>query len=89
VFALYIGTSKVTSKGQLTIPQEIRDKRGLKEGTDVVVIDTDAGVLIKKSTDLKSFFSPFEQIAKKTKLNRSKLEKEIMAERKKTLSLFE
>ncbi len=84
-----MGTSKVTSKGQLTIPQEIREKRGMKEGTDVVVIDTEEGVLIKKASDLKELFAPFRAIAKKEKLTREKLTREISDEKKRTLKAFE
>jgi len=43
-------TSKVTSKGQVTIPAEIREKLGLREG-DVLVYEFDeqtARVLVSK-----------------------------------------
>ncbi|MBI4210640.1 MAG: AbrB/MazE/SpoVT family DNA-binding domain-containing protein [Candidatus Diapherotrites archaeon] len=85
---MYIGTSRVTSKGQLTIPNEIRKKRGLSDGMKVIVIDTEAGVLVKKASDLKEIFAPFEEIAKKEKLNRGKLAGEIQAEKLRTLGLF-
>lgn len=45
----------VTRKGQTTIPQQLREKYGLKEGTELDVIDTGEGVLLKKTlstTDL-------------------------------------
>ncbi len=80
-----MGTSKITSKGQLTIPQEIREKRGLKEGTDVVLIDTEEGVLVKKASDLKELFAPFRAIAKKEKLTRAKLAKTLIVERNRTI----
>ncbi|MBU2100158.1 AbrB/MazE/SpoVT family DNA-binding domain-containing protein [Candidatus Micrarchaeota archaeon] len=85
---MYVGTSTVTSKGQLTIPLEIRKKEKLKTGSDVLIIDTEFGVLIKKSEDIKALFSPFERIAKKEKLSRKKLIQEVEKEKLKTLALF-
>lgn len=38
---------RVTSKGQVTIPQKLRDQFGLQPETEVVFEVTDAGVLIK------------------------------------------
>ena len=38
---------KVTGKGQVTIPQKLRDEFGLQPETEVVFEATDAGVLIK------------------------------------------
>lgn len=84
-----MGTSKVTSKGQLTIPQEIREKRGMKTGTSVLVMDTEEGVLIKKTTDFKELFAPFRAIAKKEKLTRKKLARWVSDEKKRTLKAFE
>ena len=85
---MYIGTSRVTSKGQLTIPNEIRKRRGLSNGMKVIVIDTEAGVLVKKASELKDIFSPFEEIARKEKLTRARLAREISAEKLKTLEHF-
>jgi AbrB family looped-hinge helix DNA binding protein len=46
-------TVVVTRKGQTTIPQELRRKYGLTEGTRLDVVDAGDGVLLKKtpSTD--------------------------------------
>jgi len=38
--------SRVQKKGQVTIPVEMRDKLGLKEGDLVAFIETDDGILI-------------------------------------------
>lgn len=38
---------RVQEKGQVTIPQEIREKLNLKKGDMVTFIETDAGVVIK------------------------------------------
>ena len=85
---MYIGTSKVTSKGQLTIPNDIRKKRGLTNGISVIIIDTDAGILVRKATDLKDIFRPFEGAAKGVKLTKAGLGKEVAQEKLKTLALF-
>ena len=40
---------RVQEKGQVTIPQEIREKLDLKKGDMVTFVETDAGVVIKPS----------------------------------------
>ncbi len=40
--------SKVTSKGQVTIPKPLRDKMGLRPGDEVEFEETDEGVLLRK-----------------------------------------
>jgi AbrB family looped-hinge helix DNA binding protein len=42
-------TVLVTRKGQTTIPQQLRKKYRLTEGTKLDVIDTGEGVLLKKA----------------------------------------
>lgn len=80
-----IGTSKVTAKGQLTIPQNIREKMGLLEGTPVVIMDTDSGILIRKSSDLKDFFAPAQQWAKEQGITRKDVRGLVRDEKKRTL----
>ena len=38
--------AKVTSKGQITVPKEIRDKLGIRQGDELVFRETAAGYLI-------------------------------------------
>ncbi len=40
--------SRVQKKGQVTIPVEMRDKLGLKEGDLVAFVETDEGILISR-----------------------------------------
>lgn len=40
-------TVVVTRKGQTTIPKELREKYGLKEGTRLDVVDTGEGALLR------------------------------------------
>lgn len=37
----------MTSKGQVTIPKELRDKFGLKEGDGVLMVPANEGILLK------------------------------------------
>ena len=46
---------KITSKGQITIPQEIRNKFGFLPGMDVDVIIEDSKALIVKSRHENQF----------------------------------
>ena len=38
----------VTSKGQITIPSRLREEFGLEEGTKLMVVPTDHGLVLKK-----------------------------------------
>lgn len=50
-------TVKITSKGQVTIPKEIRDKLGIRPGEDLAFEEKNGTFYIKKS--LKK--SPFDK----------------------------
>jgi AbrB family looped-hinge helix DNA binding protein len=43
-------STRVTEKGQATIPKELREKYDLKPGDEVIWMDTDAGIVVKKRT---------------------------------------
>jgi len=43
----------VTSKGQITIPSKLRDQFGLEQGTKLMVVPTEYGLILKK-VDLPS-----------------------------------
>jgi len=45
---ILIGSSKVTSKGQITIPQDIREKYGIKPGDTVYFLEEDGKLILKK-----------------------------------------
>ena len=42
--------AKVTSKGQVTIPKEIREKLNLKKGDKVLFIEKEDGILIANAS---------------------------------------
>ena len=43
-------STRVTEKGQATIPKDLREKYDLEPGDEVVWIDTDDGIVVKKRT---------------------------------------
>ncbi|QCC48220.1 AbrB/MazE/SpoVT family DNA-binding domain-containing protein [Halobellus limi] len=43
-------STRVTEKGQATIPKELREKYGLEPGDQVVWLDTEEGIVVKKRT---------------------------------------
>ncbi|MDV7349674.1 AbrB/MazE/SpoVT family DNA-binding domain-containing protein [Halorubrum distributum] len=42
--------TRITEKGQATIPHELREKYDLEPGDEVVWLDTDEGIVVKKRT---------------------------------------
>jgi AbrB family looped-hinge helix DNA binding protein len=42
--------TRITEKGQATIPKELREKYDLEPGDEVIWIDTDEGIVVKKRT---------------------------------------
>ncbi|MGB9966383.1 AbrB/MazE/SpoVT family DNA-binding domain-containing protein [Halobacterium hubeiense] len=42
--------TRVTEKGQTTIPKELREKYDLEPGDEVIWMDTDEGIVVKKRT---------------------------------------
>ncbi|MDY6769880.1 MAG: AbrB/MazE/SpoVT family DNA-binding domain-containing protein [Candidatus Nanohaloarchaea archaeon] len=47
----------MTSKGQVTIPKEIREELGLREGDEVRFEETEEGYVLRKDVDE----NPFEE----------------------------
>jgi len=45
-------TAKLTSKGQITIPKEIRRALGLKQGDNIVFIKEDGKYVLDRATNL-------------------------------------
>ena len=43
-------STRVTEKGQTTIPKDLREKYDLEPGDEVVWVDTDEGIIVKKRT---------------------------------------
>jgi AbrB family looped-hinge helix DNA binding protein len=43
-----IDVTRVSDKGQVVIPKEIRDKLGFKEGTKLIVVATEDAVVLQR-----------------------------------------
>ncbi|WP_435362932.1 AbrB/MazE/SpoVT family DNA-binding domain-containing protein [Haloarchaeobius sp. DYHT-AS-18] len=43
-------TTRITRKGQVTIPKELRDEFGLEEGDELVWQKTEDGIRVRKAT---------------------------------------
>ncbi|MGD0204378.1 MAG: AbrB/MazE/SpoVT family DNA-binding domain-containing protein [Candidatus Bathyarchaeia archaeon] len=60
------GTIKVSSKGQVVIPREVRKKLGVKGGEKLLVLTRDGDILLRKTGEL-SLDDIAEKIEKVTK----------------------
>lgn len=47
-----IKIAKVSSKGQIVIPEELREELGLKQGTNLVLVRKNSTILIMKAEEL-------------------------------------
>ena len=77
-----IATTKLSSKGQVVIPEEIRKQLGLKEGDQFVVVGQDDAVILKsiKRPVLNEFDSLIDKArrqARDARLKRSDIGKAI------------
>lgn len=52
-------TSRVTSKGQITVPQEIRRRLGLREGDQVEFVAEDRRTIVRRVRKKENPFKPF------------------------------
>ena len=53
-------TSRVTSKGQITIPQEIRRRLGLREGDQVEFVTEDRRTVVRRVKATENPFKKYE-----------------------------
>lgn len=47
--------SRVTQKGQVTIPKEVREKLGIRPGDEIEFVRTEDGYLIEKEVEKNPF----------------------------------
>ena len=52
-----MGTSRLTAKGQITIPKALRERLGLRSGDAIEFIEVEGGLLVQKQQSA----SPFAQ----------------------------
>lgn len=80
-------TTKLSSRGQVVIPEEIRDSLHLKEGDQFVVIGKGDTVILKSITppsmdDFKEIFADARQSAKNAGLKKSEVQAAIKRARR-------
>lgn len=47
VEAVFVGQSKMTQRGQITVPTEVRKKFGLKQGDVLCFFEVDGSIFLK------------------------------------------
>ena len=84
-----IEITKITSKGQVVIPQDIRKEKGLKEGEKFLVYDIDDSIVLKriknleKAKSIDKFEEVFSSMWKTAKgITKKDIAEEIKAHRK-------
>jgi len=83
-----LSTTKLSSKGQIVIPEEIRQKMGLHTGDQFVVIAEGSVVILKTISppsmkDFDILIAKAKQAAKTVKLKKSTVKNAIKKARKK------
>lgn len=63
-------TVKVSDKGQIAIPREIREQTGIKKGDELVIVQSNGKILLEKSqkvsTKMKDDFKDLLKFSEKT-----------------------
>ena len=79
-------TTKMSSKGQIVIPEKIRDRLGLKPGEQFVVVGEDDVVILKKiaplsMADFDELITTARQQARQASMKRSDISSAVGARR--------
>lgn len=82
-----VSTTKMTSKGQVVIPEEIREYMGLESGVKFLVMASDDSIIFKKITpipkqDIKALLESSHRFAKEHGITEKDLEQAIADIRK-------
>ena len=75
-----MGTTTMTERGQITIPQDIREKEKMKANDKIFVIDVDGTIILTKPSS-KRFVEIMKEVGKYVTYE------EIKTERKRDLAL--
>ncbi len=75
-----VNIAKISSKGQIVIPSEIREKMNLEEGNLLIISDSDDSICMKKIElpkikSWKEATKPFREAAKKSNFSNDDLKK--------------
>lgn len=88
---MHIEITKMTSKGQVVIPQSIRERKDIEEGERFIVYDTDDTIVLKRVKNLEKVkdvkelektFSALWRTAQTRKIKEEEIETEIASHRK-------
>ncbi len=86
-----IEIAKITSKGQIVIPQDIREKKRIRKGEKFLVYDNDDSIILKRlkglenTKNIEEFENNFRSMwktAKEKGITREDVKKEIIDYRK-------
>lgn len=82
-----VGFTKLSSKGQVVIPLDMRKHLSLKEGTPLAIVTQDDTILLKKMEipkikTWKEVDMPFREAAKKSEFTKEELDNLIREARK-------
>lgn len=58
---------KLGERGQVTIPKEIREKKGLKGGDKVEIEDKDGSIVIRKKEENEEMKKGYQEMAERDK----------------------
>jgi len=77
-----VATTKLSSKGQVVIPEEVRNQLGLKTGDQFVVVGENGAVILKTITppsirDFDAIIEKARKQARATRMKRSDIAKAI------------
>ncbi len=69
-----VATTRLSSKGQVVIPEEVRNRLGLKTGDQFVVVGEDDAVILKSITppSMRDFDAVIEKARKQARAARMK-----------------
>lgn len=82
------GTSKVTEKGQVTIPSDLRERFKIGPGTTVVFVEVDGVITLRTLDDIKDLFRRAHQEVKELGITRADLKKAVQEARKETSAKY-
>jgi AbrB family looped-hinge helix DNA binding protein len=51
---MIVKTIKVSDKGQIAIPQNIREQAGIEKGDELVIVQSDGKILLEKANKLST-----------------------------------
>lgn len=51
---MIVKTIKVSDKGQIAIPQTIREQAGIKKGDELVIFESNGKILLEKTQEMSS-----------------------------------